>query len=247
LVGAYASSRMHKDDGITAQLEGSYHKFPAETTGQTIHLVLGPIITGLTILQGMMGKLRLHDISICGCYDLSYTDEQRDRIGVVHAILGKVLLALAMAQVFTGAACLFSGDREEVEATFYAYFGVVFCIFLGLEVFLLPYKKRLPLVTAFVKAKAIDDEIWTGFQRRVPRFVSQVTARVFHPYFLRANNNVAETLSETGASPAVTSRSTTSRRATAPDSPGGYPDTMWVSMKVRPAKQPFTPVMATDC
>ena len=52
---------MHKDDGITAQLEGSYHKFPAETTGQTIHLVLGPIITGLTILQGMMGKLRLHE------------------------------------------------------------------------------------------------------------------------------------------------------------------------------------------
>lgn len=190
LIGAYASSRYYEGEGVGAQFAGSYNHRPEISTSAKLHIVLGPIVTVLTILQGFLGKLRLHDLKFKCHGTVSCTPAQRDTVGLVHAVCGKILLALAMTQLFTGASNVFWKEEMVVRSAFAAYWGSLFCLFLGLEVFYLPQTTRLPLLEAFKRAKAIDEAVWDAFEKHTPWWLVKTARCILATGFLTASNTV---------------------------------------------------------
>jgi hypothetical protein len=157
IVAAYSSSLQYKDGTIEAQLAGSYNEAPTSSVAKA-HLNIGPIITCLTILQGYLGKYRLHDLKLpfdsCAIVTLTRTNMQSIKIGTVHRILGKLLLSLAMAQMYLGCSLLFHSNS--VARTFITYLAMLLCIFAGLEIFVLPKNEPIPIDDIRNHAKDIE-------------------------------------------------------------------------------------------
>ena len=191
-VAAYTSSLYYKDEGVEAQLAGSYNERPNRSVFVKMHIMIGPMITCLTIIQGYLGKYRLHDLALptpsCRLVTLTRTPEQSDTIGIVHGILGKVLLALAMTQTFTGCSMLF--NDKKVMSTFIAFWAMLLCIFAGLELFVLPKHQRLPLPVAFKKAKDIEKGFWQRVRDHAHPRISNLGKSALGSGFDKATNAV---------------------------------------------------------
>ena len=126
------------------------------------HLAAGPIITILTILQGLSGKLRLHDLHIPSsrwtCFIIKRTSRQARLLGRFHSVIGKLLLTLAMGQLYTGCHMLF--DDKEVESGFFSFWSLLICALVGLEILVLRRNPRKFYKEAITYARELDTKIW---------------------------------------------------------------------------------------